>query len=173
MLTQHAVLFSHGSTVIFSESYPALAEYVLLSSHLFYCCQWDLEALRKGSADVFKTLKERLKCMTVLLAFTDWYRCLCPSQSSPTLGTTACWCTGLLSEPPPPGTLCSATGETVWHSSQGMKAQFLQDASAHLDESVYFHLSAFRQSFDLHLADGAHVEVVHRWASTKPMSTRT
>lgn len=70
------------------------------------------------AAQMFLKLKERLKCMTVLLVFTDSYRCLCPSQSSPTLGTTACWCTGLLLEPPPPGTLCSTTGETVWHSTQ-------------------------------------------------------
>lgn len=108
--------------------------------------------------------------------FTDGYHCLCPSQSSPTLGTTACWCTGWLSEPPPPGTLCSTTGETagsgVSHSTQSIKASLLQATHVNLDESVYFHLSAFSQSFDLHLADGTHIEVVHCWTASKSMSTR-
>lgn len=39
------------------------------------------------------------------------YHCLCPSQSSPTLWTTACWCTGSPSEPPQPETLYSATAK--------------------------------------------------------------
>lgn len=43
---------------------------------------------------------------------------------------------------------------------------------ANLDESVYFHLSAFSQSLNLHLADGAHIEVIHRWTASKSTSTR-
>lgn len=38
--------------VSFSETYPASAGGVLLSSHLFYCCQWDLGALWKYSTTI-------------------------------------------------------------------------------------------------------------------------
>lgn len=37
----------------------------------------------------------------------------------------------------------------------------------YLDESVYFHFSAFSQSFNLHLADGTHVQMVDCRAASK------
>lgn len=49
----------------FSKTYPASAVHVLLSSHLFCYCQWDPEALRKCSANIFKALTKKLQCITV------------------------------------------------------------------------------------------------------------
>ena len=40
-------------------------------------------------------------------------------------------------------------------------------APPYLDERLHFHFAAFGQSFYLHLADGTHVEMVHRWAASK------
>lgn len=37
----------------------------------------------------------------------------------------------------------------------------------YLDEGVDFRFPSFGQSLDLHLADGAHVEVVHRRAASE------
>lgn len=68
MLKQHAFcLFFLISTVAFSATYPASVVCVLLSSHLFYYCQWDLEVLSKCSRDIFMMLKKKLKCIIVSL----------------------------------------------------------------------------------------------------------
>lgn len=43
------------------------------------------------------------------------------------------------------------------HSVNIQHQPFVQNKDVYLDESVYFCLSTFSQSFDLHLADGAHI----------------
>lgn len=57
----------------------------------------------------------------------------------------------------------------VSHSTQRTEAAL--PGPDYLDESVYFHLPAFSQSLDLHLADGTHVEMVDRRAASESTST--
>lgn len=54
---------------------------------------------------------------------------------------------------------------------KGAVWDLLQETGFYLDESVYFHFPAFSQSFNLHLADGTHVQMVDCRPASKTEDT--
>lgn len=119
-----------------TEVYLAWVECVLLSLPQFYCCQWDQEALKQQN--IFWDTKVIKICVGQL---TGSYHCLCPSQSSPTLWTTACWCTGSPSEPPQPETLCSAADKKT--CSVNIKHRALSRCSCRVQTLMKVSISVF------------------------------